>query len=64
MHCGFLLKLWVEGSGFMLNQQEFWQLFAQTGEPMAYVLYKETEQDTQNRQEGTSCSSTSTPGAS
>lgn len=24
----------------MENKQEFWQLFAQTGDPLAYVLYR------------------------
>lgn len=43
----------------MLNQQEIWQIFAQTGEPMAYVWYKELQQERQDGQEGEACSSIS-----
>ncbi len=60
----FCLKLKAERGGFMLNDRDFWQFFAQTGEPMAYVLYKGAQRGTQDRQEGTKCSSTSTSGAS
>ena len=40
----------------MLDEREFWQLFAQTGDPLAYVLYRGAAEQSSRKEEA--CSST------
>lgn len=46
----------------MRNEQEFWQLFAQTGDPLAYVLYRGAAAQSSRKEE--QCSSTPPPAVS
>lgn len=42
----------------MLNEREFWQLFASTGDPLAYVFYKGARaEQTEESKEREECSS-------